>query len=109
MGGFPLHATEAVLGHMLTSHPSFPLLPPVRQVLEMLSYLTYYGQSISERLWSLWPQIETAVNEWAFDYWENILVRVSLMHVHMCGKGQRGSRGGDHRMKELVCTDNGWL
>ncbi|EFJ51590.1 hypothetical protein VOLCADRAFT_79706 [Volvox carteri f. nagariensis] len=44
------------------------------EVLEMLSYLTYYGQSISERLWALWPQIEAAVNEWAVDYWENILV-----------------------------------
>ncbi|KAG2439798.1 hypothetical protein HYH02_010433 [Chlamydomonas schloesseri] len=44
------------------------------EVLEMLSYLTYYGPSISERLWGLWPQIEAAVNEWAVDYWENILV-----------------------------------
>ncbi|KXZ43736.1 hypothetical protein GPECTOR_81g184 [Gonium pectorale] len=35
------------------------------EVLEMLSYLTYYGSGISERLWSLWPQIESAVNEWA--------------------------------------------
>ncbi|GFR51383.1 hypothetical protein Agub_g13813, partial [Astrephomene gubernaculifera] len=44
------------------------------EVLEMLSYLTYYGTGISERLWALWPQIEAAVNEWAVDYWENILV-----------------------------------
>ncbi|GLC37117.1 hypothetical protein PLESTB_000981600 [Pleodorina starrii] len=44
------------------------------EVLEMLSYLTYYGPSISDRLWALWPQIEAAVNEWAIDYWENILV-----------------------------------
>ncbi|GIL84239.1 hypothetical protein Vretimale_15865 [Volvox reticuliferus] len=44
------------------------------EVLEMLSYLTYYGKSISDRLWALWPQIEAAVKDWAGDYWENILV-----------------------------------
>lgn len=60
----------------LTPYPHpLHLPPPCRlQVLEMLSYLTYYGPSISERLWGLWPQIEAAVNEWAVDYWENILV-----------------------------------
>ncbi len=51
-------------------------LPYAPQVLEMLSYLTYYGSGISDRLWALWPQIEAAVNEWAVDYWENILVGV---------------------------------
>lgn len=51
------------------------------QVLEMLSYLTYYGSGISDRLWALWPQIEAAVNEWAVDYWENILVGVPPYHT----------------------------
>ena len=29
---------------------------------------------ISMQLWSLWPLLYQAYNEWAFDYFENILV-----------------------------------
>ena len=29
---------------------------------------------ISPRMWSLWPLLHTAYNEWAMDYLDNILV-----------------------------------
>ena len=29
---------------------------------------------ISQDMWSLWPQLYQAYNEWAFDYFENIIV-----------------------------------
>ncbi len=44
------------------------------ELLEMLAYLTYYQPTIGEGLWSLWPALEAAANEWAVDYWENLLV-----------------------------------
>ncbi len=48
----------------------------------MLSYFTFYGKSISERLWSLWPQLHAVLLDWGIDYWENILVPL--------GEGERG-------------------
>lgn len=69
-----LGAMEEVLSPLLTRMLSTEGQDVFEEVLEMLSYLTYYGSGISDRLWALWPQIEAAVNEWAVDYWENILV-----------------------------------
>lgn len=31
---------------------------------------------ISSQIWSLWPLLYQAYNEWAFDYFENILVPI---------------------------------
>lgn len=44
------------------------------QVVEMLSYFTYYAPTISDRLWALWPQLQSCLMDWALDYWDNILV-----------------------------------
>jgi hypothetical protein len=40
------------------------------QLLEILSYLTYYNTTITPRIWSLWPQLHKVVMEWGIDYWE---------------------------------------
>ncbi|KAK8960329.1 hypothetical protein KSP40_PGU015226 [Platanthera guangdongensis] len=44
------------------------------EVLEMVSYMTFYSPSISLEMWSLWPLMIASLNEWAIDYFENILV-----------------------------------
>ncbi|KAG1660790.1 hypothetical protein FOA52_011331 [Chlamydomonas sp. UWO 241] len=44
------------------------------EVLEMLAYFTFYAKTITERIWSLWPQLHAALTEWGLDYWESILV-----------------------------------
>ncbi len=44
------------------------------QVLELLAYLTYCSPAISPRLWSLWPQLAACLNDWAVDFFENVLV-----------------------------------
>lgn len=44
------------------------------QVLEMVSYFTYYGDTVSDRMWQLWPAMVTAIRTWAIDYFENFLV-----------------------------------
>mmetsp|Transcript_35700 Transcript_35700/g.79404 ORF Transcript_35700/g.79404 Transcript_35700/m.79404 type:complete len:941 (+) Transcript_35700:266-3088(+) len=46
----------------------------MEMVLDMLAYINYYGKGISERLWSLWPQLEEAVCSWASDYWFNFII-----------------------------------
>jgi len=43
------------------------------EVMDMASYFTYFMSPISPRLWTLWPRIHQCLNEWAVDYWDNIL------------------------------------
>ena len=44
------------------------------EVLEIVAYLTYYSPTISDRMWGLWPQLLAALDDWAIDYFDNILV-----------------------------------
>ncbi|MCO5568289.1 hypothetical protein L7F22_021988 [Adiantum nelumboides] len=44
------------------------------ELLEIVSYLTYISPTISLDLWSLWPPMVSALDEWAIDFFENILV-----------------------------------
>lgn len=44
------------------------------EVLEMVSYMTFYSPAISLEMWSLWPLMTASLNEWAIDYFDNILV-----------------------------------
>ncbi|CAN6270635.1 unnamed protein product [Urochloa humidicola] len=62
------------------------------EVLEIVSYMTFYSPSISLDMWSLWPLIMEALNDWAIDFFENILVPLD----------NYVSRGTDHF---LSCKD----
>ncbi|KAL3141839.1 hypothetical protein ABBQ32_004507 [Trebouxia sp. C0010 RCD-2024] len=44
------------------------------EILEMISYFTYFSPEISARMWSLWPLLYKAFKEWAREYLDNILV-----------------------------------
>jgi len=44
------------------------------EVLEMVSYLTYYSPQISPAMWELFPVLCKAIHDWAVDYFENILI-----------------------------------
>uniref|UniRef100_A0ACD5U9N1 Uncharacterized protein n=1 Tax=Avena sativa TaxID=4498 RepID=A0ACD5U9N1_AVESA len=44
------------------------------EVLEIVSYMTFYAPTISLEMWSLWPLMMEALNDWAIDFFENILV-----------------------------------
>ena len=44
------------------------------EILEILSYFTFFSPAISLRLWSLWPKLHAAFNDWALLYLENILI-----------------------------------
>jgi hypothetical protein len=41
------------------------------EVLEIVSYMTYFSPVISLNMWSLWPLMVNAVVEWAIDYFES--------------------------------------
>ena len=44
------------------------------EILELISYFTYYSPTISDNMWRLWPMIVEAVHDWAVEYFENILI-----------------------------------
>ncbi|KAJ4814853.1 Importin beta-like SAD2 [Rhynchospora pubera] len=44
------------------------------EVLEIVSYMTFFSPTISLDMWSLWPSMIEALNDWAIDFFENILV-----------------------------------
>ncbi|KAJ7957326.1 importin beta-like SAD2 [Quillaja saponaria] len=44
------------------------------EVLEIVSYMTFFSPSISLDMWSLWPLMMEALADWAIDFFSNILV-----------------------------------
>uniref|UniRef100_A0A1D1XYP0 Putative importin-7 n=1 Tax=Anthurium amnicola TaxID=1678845 RepID=A0A1D1XYP0_9ARAE len=44
------------------------------EVLEIVSYMTFFSPTISLEMWSLWPLMMEALGDWAIDFFENILV-----------------------------------
>ncbi|KAL0392541.1 UNVERIFIED_CONTAM: Importin beta-like SAD2 [Sesamum radiatum] len=44
------------------------------EVLEIVSYMTFFSPTISLEMWSLWPLMMEALADWAIDFFPNILV-----------------------------------
>lgn len=44
------------------------------EVLEIVSYMTFFSPTISPDMWSLWPLMMEALADWAIDFFPNILV-----------------------------------
>ncbi|XP_042514589.1 importin beta-like SAD2 [Macadamia integrifolia] len=44
------------------------------EVLEIVSYMTFFSPTISMDMWSLWPLMMEALTDWAIDFFPNILV-----------------------------------
>ncbi|KAK6930635.1 Importin-beta, N-terminal domain [Dillenia turbinata] len=44
------------------------------EVLEIVSYMTFFSPTISMDMWSLWPLMMEALSDWAIDFFPNILV-----------------------------------
>ena len=41
------------------------------EVLEIVSYMTFFSPTISLDMWSLWPLMMEALNDWAIDFFES--------------------------------------
>ena len=44
------------------------------EVLEILSYLSYFSPRLTPRLWELWPLMIATMDDWALQYFENLLI-----------------------------------
>lgn len=43
-------------------------------MLEIISYMTYFSPAVSPAMWELWPLMVGALQDWALQYFENVLV-----------------------------------
>jgi importin-7 len=41
------------------------------EVLEIVSYMSFYSPTISLDMWTLWPVMMEALNDWAIDFFES--------------------------------------
>jgi len=44
------------------------------EILEILSYLTYFTPVVTPRMWELWPLMIKTMDDWALQYFENMLI-----------------------------------
>jgi len=44
------------------------------EIIRIISFLTYYSPTITPKMWTLFPKMYQAFEEWAIDYIGNILV-----------------------------------
>lgn len=44
------------------------------EILEILSYLTYFTPVVTPRMWELWPLMIKTMDDWALQYFENLLI-----------------------------------
>ncbi|PNY16113.1 putative importin-7 [Trifolium pratense] len=50
------------------------------EVLEIVSYMTFFSPSISLEMWSLWPIMMEALADWAIDFFPSMVLNYILTH-----------------------------
>jgi len=65
---------EAILMPVLTKMLTTDGQDVFEEVLELVSYITYFGPGVSQQMWQLWPLMVSAVEDWALQYFENVMV-----------------------------------
>lgn len=58
-------------------------LADVYEVLEIVSYMTFFSPTISLDMWSLWPLMMEALNDWAIDFFES-MSNFMMWHYVFC-------------------------
>jgi hypothetical protein len=53
------------------------------EVLEIVSYMTFFSPTISLDMWSLWPLMMEALNDWAIDFFES-MSNFMMWHYVFC-------------------------
>jgi hypothetical protein len=48
------------------------------EVLEIVSYMTFFSPSISLEMWSLWPVMMEALADWAIDFFPSMVLNYIL-------------------------------
>ena len=48
----------------------------LENAIDVLTYLTFYGEVISPQLWSLFPALYRSFDKWAYDYIGNMIAPI---------------------------------
>lgn len=65
---------EDILFPLLQRYTSTEGQDIFEEIMQIVTYLTYFAPAISPRMWTLYPLMLQCVNEWAIDYLENVLL-----------------------------------
>ncbi|PSC72993.1 importin beta-like SAD2 [Micractinium conductrix] len=65
---------EEVLFPILERYTSTDGQDIFEEIMQLATYLTYFAPEISPRMWTLYPRMLQCVNEWAIDYFEEVLL-----------------------------------
>ncbi|KAF7807219.1 importin beta-like SAD2 [Senna tora] len=93
----PVQSSSSELQDVEVNNPSIPPshnydVPIVlrkevfEEVLEIVSYMTFFSPTISLDLWSLWPLMIEALAEWAIDFFPNKKERDSELQIYSTRK-----------------------
>lgn len=66
-----LEAAVFPILHKMISEEGYDVF---EEVLEILSYLTYFTPVVTPRMWELWPLMMRMMDDWALQYFENMLI-----------------------------------
>ena len=54
------------------------------EVLEIVSYMTFFSPSISLDMWSLWPVMMEALADWAIDFFPSMVFNYVSTYFFYC-------------------------
>ena len=69
--------------HALNLNVSNSFADVYEEVLEIVSYMTFFSPTISLDMWSLWPLMMEALNDWAIDFFES-MSNFMIWHYTFC-------------------------
>jgi len=53
------------------------------EVLEIVSYMTFFSPTISLDMWSLWPLMMEALADWAIDFFSSMVLNYLLATINL--------------------------
>lgn len=79
------------------------------EVLEIVSYMTFFSPTISLDMWSLWPLMMEALNDWAIDFFES-MSNFMIWHYIFCLKILRTKVNCHNNLQmHATCAFASWL
>lgn len=63
----------SLLTHLCIADENLLLAEVFEEVLEIVSYMTFFSPTISMDMWTLWPLMMEALSDWAIDFFPSKL------------------------------------
>lgn len=53
------------------------------EILEIVSYMTFFSPTISLDMWGLWPLMMEALADWSIDFFPSMVLNYILTKIHL--------------------------